>query len=113
MSGANERSMTQTDLMSWRMEADPVLRSTIVSIIVLDRLPDHERLTAAMNHAIDVVPIFRCKAVARQFPWSPPRWVDDADFDLSWHLRRSSVPPPGGWKGVLDFARMSGMAAFD
>ena len=113
MSGEHARSMTQTDLMSWRMEADPVLRSTIVSIIVLDRLPDHERLTAAMNHAIDVVPIFRCKAVARQFPWKPPLWVDDMDFDLSWHLRRSSVPPPGGWKGVLDFARMSGMAAFD
>ncbi|WP_257232883.1 hypothetical protein [Rhodococcus qingshengii] len=47
--------MTQTDLMSWRMEADPVLRSTIVSIIVLDRLPDHERLTAAhRNHAIEM-----------------------------------------------------------
>ncbi|NRI64450.1 DUF1298 domain-containing protein [Rhodococcus sp. MS16] len=113
MNAACARSMTQTDLMSWRMEKDPILRSTIVSIVLLDRSPDQDRMIEVMHRAIDVVPMFRCRAVPSSIPWIPPRWVDDLDFDLSWHLRRLTVREPGTWKEVLDFARTAGMAAFD
>ena len=113
MNAACARSMTQTDLMSWRMEEDPILRSTIVSIVLLDRSPDQDRLIDVMYRAIDVVPMFRCRAVPSSIPGIPPRWVGDLDFDLSWHLRRLTVPKPGTWKEVLDFARTAGMGAFD
>ncbi|NMM89600.1 diacylglycerol O-acyltransferase [Rhodococcus sp. SRB_17] len=113
MSAVDVRSMTQTDLMSWRMEEDPILRSTIVSIVLLDKVPDQDRLVDVMYRAIDAVPMFKCRAVASSFPWTPPRWVDDRDFDLSWHLRRMTLPEPGTWKEVLEFARIAGMAAFD
>lgn len=113
MNATCARSMTQTDLMSWRMEGDPILRSTIVSIVQLDRSPDQARLIEVMHRAIDVVPMFKCRAVSSSIPWIPPRWVVDDDFDLSWHLRRLRVARPGTWKEVLDFARTAGMTAFD
>ena len=27
---------------------------------------------------------------------APPAWVDDADFDLPWHVRNTALPAPGG-----------------
>ena len=113
MSTARVRSMTQTDLMSWRMEEDPILRSTIVSIVLLDKSPDQDRLVAALRRAIEAVPMFKCRPVPSALRWVPPRWVEDQDFDLSWHLRRWTVPEPGRWTEVLDFARTAGMTAFD
>ncbi|MGW0176394.1 wax ester/triacylglycerol synthase domain-containing protein [Rhodococcus sp. NPDC003322] len=105
--------MTQTDHLSWRMEADPILRSTIVAVALLDRHPDWTRFVEMMERATRQIPIFRRKAVRDRLSPAPPRWVDDPDFDLHWHLRRLAVPEPGGWDGVLDFARVAAMTAFD
>ncbi|SDD38938.1 acyltransferase, WS/DGAT/MGAT [Rhodococcus tukisamuensis] len=105
--------MTQTDLLAWRMEQDPVLRSTIVAVALLDRVPDWDAFVRLMERGTRAVPIFRYKAVSTSIGLAPPRWVVDPDFDLSWHLRRAAVPPAGGLAAVLDFARTAGMSAFD
>ncbi|GAA4488444.1 wax ester/triacylglycerol synthase family O-acyltransferase [Rhodococcus olei] len=107
------RYLTQTDLMSWRMEADPVLRSTIVAVALLDRRPDWDRFVSMMERGTRRVPLFRCKVVTPRFGMSPPYWVDDPDFDLSWHLRSFTLSDREGWGGVLDFARTAAMSAFD
>ncbi len=37
-----------------------------------------------------------------------PVWVDDADFDITYHVRRSALPRPGDDQQLLDFcARIS------
>ena len=113
MTKAKPRYMAQTDFMSWRMEADPVLRSTIVAVAVLDRSPDWSRFVRMIRRGVDVVPIFRRKVVIDRLGAVPPHWVDDPDFDLGWHLRRFTLPDRGGWDSVLDFARTTGMSAFD
>ncbi|MFC0448838.1 wax ester/triacylglycerol synthase domain-containing protein [Rhodococcus jostii] len=105
--------MTQTDFMSWRMEEDPILRSTIIAVAVLDESPDWGRFVRMMDRGTRAVPIFRRKAVGDSIGLAPPHWTDDPDFDLSWHLRRFSVSAPSGWAAVLDFARITGMTAFD
>ncbi|WP_084721950.1 wax ester/triacylglycerol synthase domain-containing protein [Rhodococcus marinonascens] len=105
--------MTQPDFMSWRMEENPILRSTIVAVAVLDRSPDQTRFVDMMRRAVDLVPIFRRKVIADPMGLVPPRWADDRDFDLSWHLRRFTVSEPRSWDVVLDFARTIEMAAFD
>lgn len=110
---ATNRYMTQTDYMSWRMEADPILRSTIVAVAVLDRVPDWPRFVDMMERGTKRVPIFRRKVVTASVGVAPPRWVEDPDFDLTWHVRRCTLTEPGGWDGVLNFARTTGMAAFD
>jgi WS/DGAT/MGAT family acyltransferase len=35
---------------------------------------------------------------------APPQWADDPDFDIGYHLRRLSVPPPGDLRQLLDLA---------
>ena len=48
-------------------------------------------------------------------PWrlGPPWRTPAPDFDLDYHLRRIQAPHPADWRGVLDFAQISLMAAFD
>lgn len=113
MSAVRHPYMTQTDYMSWRMEQDPILRSTIVAVALLDRNPDWTRFVDMMNRGTQHIPIFRRKVVTDPMSPAPPYWVTDPDFDLSWHIRRFAVPAAGGWDAVLDFARTAGMTAFD
>lgn len=107
------RRMSQADLMSWRMEDDPILRSTIVAVALLDRSPDQERFVRTMERGTRAVPTFRQRLVDPGVGLAPPRWVDDPDFDLSWHLRRVALPHGGGLEAVLPLARVAAMAAFD
>ncbi|MEE2061364.1 wax ester/triacylglycerol synthase domain-containing protein [Rhodococcus artemisiae] len=109
----NQQYMTQTDFMSWRMEEDPILRSTIVAVALLDRSPNQARFVDMMRRAVELVPIFKRKAIVNPMGIAPPRWTDDQDFDLSWHLRRYTLAEPRTWGDVLDFARTAGMTAFD
>ncbi|SED95195.1 acyltransferase, WS/DGAT/MGAT [Rhodococcus koreensis] len=113
MSTTNQRYMTQTDFMSWRMEEDPILRSTIVAVALLDRGPDQTRFVDMMRRAIEMVPIFRQKVIEDPRGLTPPRWAEDRDFDLTWHLRRYTLTEPRTWDAVLRFARTAEMTAFD
>jgi diacylglycerol O-acyltransferase / wax synthase len=108
-----ELHMAQSDLFAWNMEDDPLLRSTIVAVATLDRSPDWDRLVDMMERGTRVVPSFRQKVVMPPLRMSPPRWVIDPDFDLSWHLRRMTAPAPGDLDAVLEFARTTGMQSFD
>lgn len=109
----DDRRMSQADLMSWRMEEDPVLRSTIVAVALLDRSPDQDRFVRMMDRGTRAVPAFRRTMAESAFGQTPPRWVDDPDFDLSWHLRRIALPHPGGLDAVLPLVRAAAMTAFD
>ncbi|WP_084495531.1 wax ester/triacylglycerol synthase domain-containing protein [Nocardia shimofusensis] len=105
--------MTQTDLFAWSMEHDPLLRSTIVTVLILDTEPDRARMVELMDRGTRVVPRFRHVLSVAPMNLTPPRWKADTDFDLSWHLRWSALPAPGDMSTVLDFARTEMMTAFD
>lgn len=107
------RHMTQSDLLSWNMEQDPMLRSTIVVIAILDTRPDWDRLVHLIDRGTRVEPLFRSRVVTAPLGLAPPHWVIDPGFDLSWHLRRLALPAPAGLAAVLDFARTVGTTAFD
>ena len=56
---------------------------------------DHERLVDLIRDRISLVPRYRQKV-----RWVPgriasPVWIDDEEFDIDFHVRRSSVPRPG------------------
>ena len=105
--------LSNTDSFTVHQEQDPLFRSTIVAIVLLDRTPDWERLCAAIDRATRLEPNFRRRLIPGNGPLVPARWVDDPAFDLSWHLRRVAVPAPHDVATVLDFARIAGMTAFD
>jgi WS/DGAT/MGAT family acyltransferase len=108
-----ERRMTEADALMWQIEADPVLRSTILSIWILDRPPDVSRFEAKAERATRIIPRLRQRVVADPLGLSPPKWEDDPDFDLRFHVRHSALAGPGTMRDLLDFAEPVAMQAFD
>ncbi|MCW1960131.1 MAG: WS/DGAT domain-containing protein [Mycobacterium sp.] len=104
--------MSQTDAFTWAMESDPRLRSTVVTVIMLDRSPDWDVVRARFEVLARNLPIWRQRVVESPPP-TPPRWEDAPDFDIDFHLRRVSAPVPGTLDGVLEMARVAAMADFD
>lgn len=115
VSDALDAHVRDTDVFAWRMERDPLLRSTIVAVTLLDRAPEWAVLVDRVERATRLSPSFRQRLVPSPLPGglASPLWVLDPDFDLSWHLRRIAVPGPGTLDQVLDLARIAGMTAFD
>jgi diacylglycerol O-acyltransferase len=56
---------------------------------------DYERLTALIADRIAFVPRFRQRLRSVPGRLANPVWVDDSDFDLAFHVRRSALPRPG------------------
>ncbi|NTY60027.1 wax ester/triacylglycerol synthase domain-containing protein [Mycolicibacterium sphagni] len=104
--------MRSTDAFTWSMEADPRLRSTVVTVILLDRSPDWNAVRERFDLVSRELPMFR-QRVVNSPPPAPPRWEYAPDFDLDYHMRRVSAPQPGDLAGVLEMARLAAMADFD
>lgn len=113
MSQRMDVHMRNSDAFSWYMEQDPLLRSTVVCVLVLDGAPDWDRLWQRMERATRITPGFRHRVMQPPLRLTTPRWVIDPDFDLSWHVRRFEAAPPRTLASVLEFARKTGMAGFD
>ena len=67
-----------------------------------DRPFDHDVLLDLIEQRIALVPRYRQKV-----RWIPghlgnPVWVDDPDFDVSYHVRRSALPKPGTQEQLLE-----------
>ncbi len=105
--------MRDSDAFSWYMERDPLLRSTVVTVLLFDRSPDLNLILEKAERASRTVPGLRHKLVETPLRMAPPRWTVDPDFDLSWHVRRIEAPPPKNFASVLDLARIAGMSGFD
>ena len=105
--------MLHSDAFAWYMEKDPVLRSTVVAIIRLDRPPDWERLRRRTDRLTRLVPKLRMRVQVPPLRIGPPLWTVDDSFDLDFHLRRGRVPGDGTWADVLEFARTCAMDDFD
>jgi WS/DGAT/MGAT family acyltransferase len=104
--------MRSTDAFTWSMEADPRLRSTVVTVILLDRSPDWNIVRERFEVVSRELPMFRQRVVTSPLP-APPRWEYAPDFDLDYHMRRVSAPKPGTLDGVLEMARLAAMSDFD
>jgi len=105
--------MAASDAFAWYMERDPALRSTVVAVIWLDRVPDWEVLAGRLDRLSRVMPAMRQHVVEPPFRLAAPRWTRDPDFDLSWHLRRVAVPAPHTRDTVLEMARWAATEPFD
>src|SRR5512139_648 len=104
--------MRNSDWFAWAMEHDPGLRSTVVTIIMLDRSPDWDVVVDRFERIGREIPMFRQRVVS-SMPPAPPRWELDPDFDIDYHVRRVIAPHPGTFDTVLEMARRAEMAEFD
>ena len=55
-----------------------------------------ERFEERVSQRLHLVPQFRWKLVEVPLGIDRPGWVEDPDFDVSYHIRHIGVPPPGG-----------------
>jgi diacylglycerol O-acyltransferase len=56
---------------------------------------DYDKLANLIETRMSLVPRYRQKIKSVPGHLASPVWVDDADFDLSYHVRRSALPRPG------------------
>ncbi|UXA08247.1 wax ester/triacylglycerol synthase family O-acyltransferase [Mycobacterium sp. SMC-2] len=55
----------------------------------------YETLLAAVERRLPQVPRYRQKVREVRVGSARPVWIDDADFDITYHVRRSALPSPG------------------
>ncbi len=108
-----EDRMSDSDALMWNIEKDPLLRSTIAVVWLLDRAPDRARFEAKIERATRTIPRLRQHVVSNPASIAPPRWETDPEFDLRYHLRWLRAPGAGELRDVLDFTSPVVMAGFD
>ncbi|MGH2556929.1 MAG: WS/DGAT/MGAT family O-acyltransferase [Actinomycetota bacterium] len=64
--------------------------------------PDVVRVISSRLH---LAPRFRQKVVFPPLAVARPVWVDDANFDLDFHMRRAALPAPGGSRELVDYVQ--------
>jgi WS/DGAT/MGAT family acyltransferase len=58
--------------------------------------PSHNEVLALLAGRLPLMPRYRQKLRPVPFRLGRPVWVDDPDFDLRYHVRRTALPEPGG-----------------
>ncbi len=105
--------LSPNDAFLWVQEADPLLRSTISGLAVLDAPPDWDRLRDRIRRAAHVIPELHHRIVEPPTPGANARWVPEPDLDLDYHLRRVEAPSPHDLDAALELARISAMGGLD
>ncbi len=82
----------------------PTMRLNVSAVMVFEtpvptedetELP-FDRVRRLVGERLHLVPPLRRRVVSVPFGLHHPVWVEDPDFDLDFHVRRASVPAPGG-----------------
>jgi WS/DGAT/MGAT family acyltransferase len=105
--------LSQNDTIMWMVEADPLLRSTILGVVVLDSPPEWERVRTRVEAVTHSVPALREKVVPVPLHPTTLQWVRDHDFDLDYHLRHIRLPDSSDLQALLDWAHTEAMGGFD
>jgi WS/DGAT/MGAT family acyltransferase len=105
--------MSDEDALMWSIEKDPMLRSTITAVILLERQVDREIVRTSFDRLSRVVPRLRQRVRSNPLSLAPPRWEIDPVFDLDYHLRFARVPEQGTMGDLLRMIQPMAMQSFD
>jgi WS/DGAT/MGAT family acyltransferase len=101
------------DAVMWGVEQDPLLRSVIVAMTVLDRDPEVDLLVDRITRMTLAVPKLRQRVIGNPVSPIPPRWEVDPNFDLAFHLKRFHVPGDGTDRPLMRIAEQMAEQDFD
>jgi diacylglycerol O-acyltransferase / wax synthase len=59
-------------------------------------VPAYDDMVDHVESRLHLVPRYRQKLAFVPFGQGRPRWVDDPTFNISYHVRATALPPPGG-----------------
>jgi WS/DGAT/MGAT family acyltransferase len=85
----------------------PNMHMHVVGVIVFDpsTVPGRysfDRVKEMMHNRLHLVPTFRRKLAPIPFNLHHPVWVEDANFDLDYHVRRIGCPAPGSERELAE-----------
>jgi diacylglycerol O-acyltransferase len=108
-----EDRMRDADALAWSIERDPMLRSTITAVLILDRTPDRALVTDRLERGSRLVPRLRQRVMSSPWSLAPPRWEVDPYFDLDYHLRWTRASGAADIDQVMRVAEPIAMQGFD
>ena len=73
----------------------------------------YETLLATVERRLPQIPRYRQKVREVKFGLARPVWVDDRDFDITYHIRRSALPSPGSDAQLHDLVARLGSRPLD
>ena len=86
----------------------PSLHMHVAMAMVLDpsTVPggySFERMKKGIADRIPNSPVFHRRLVEVPLRLGHPVWVEDPDFDIDYHVRRTALPRPGGFVELAEF----------
>jgi diacylglycerol O-acyltransferase / wax synthase len=99
--------LTSLDAAFLRMES-PTRHMHVGGLFLFDPPADgrdweFSRFLELVRSRLHLVPRYRQKAVSPPLGLGNPVWVDDPDFDLSYHVRHAALPTPGTNAQLMDY----------
>ncbi len=73
----------------------------------------YEAVLATVEQRLPQIPRYRQKVREVPFGLARPVWVDDDDFDITYHVRRSALPSPGSDSQLHDLIARIGSRPMD
>ncbi|GAA1312094.1 wax ester/triacylglycerol synthase domain-containing protein [Saccharothrix xinjiangensis] len=104
--------MSGLDALLWRIQDDPVLRSPITLVGILESAPDWDAFLAEHERYLRLVPRFGQRVLDGPLGLGFPRWAPEPRVDLGYHVRRVRLPAPGGLGALMAFARTTAQSPF-
>jgi len=98
--------MSDAEGLMWRLEKDPFLASTFGNVTVLDKPLNFPLFKERLARATLAVPRLRQKVRPTPAALGAPKWVDDPEFNIDYHVRRVCLPEPGSPRQLLDLATL-------
>jgi WS/DGAT/MGAT family acyltransferase len=106
-------ALNALDTLSWRCRTDPMLRSPVLVVSLLDRTPDWSQVVTWHRRAARAVPRLCQRPVPASSFDHRYRWESDPQFDAERHLRRLAVPGDGGRAELLTLVRDIAVMPFE
>lgn len=70
----------------------------IGSVAILEGSLEYEEYKSFISERVHLLDRLTQKLAFSPFDIDRPHWVTDTEFDISFHLQRTALPKPGGWK---------------
>ena len=78
------------------------LKYTVLDVSGVPGGYDFDRFRHELDRRLHLLPPFRRRVIEVPGGLHHPVWIEDANFDLDYHVRKIGVPPPGGRREMDD-----------
>ena len=105
--------MSDADALMWNIEKDPLLRSTILTVMVFDRPLDRDRLHRRIDRVSRLIPRLRQRVRGHTLSIAPPAGTSTRTSTSTTTCASCASPAPAPLREVFDIAAPIAMQGFD